>query len=226
MKSIFRGAAVALLCPVLLLAQEATHKVQTAERTLPKELSEAIRKQLSPQAVVVTDAKGTEVAEVWHRKQIPATASDAQLKTGLNYRNIKESEVIGAVRFKQNSADYRKQTIKPGVYTMRLGYQPLDGDHAGSSMFTEFILLLKADEDTAAELLGQDTLYEKSMSAAGTTHPAVFMLFPNPKPADAPQIVDKGGHHQVLLSKQTVSLGAGKTAPIGFGVTVVGSAGE
>jgi len=226
MTSRLRWSAVlaVLVAPVLLNAQTTALKVQTADRPVPKELGEAVQKLLSPQAAVVS-SDGKEIAEFWHRKEIPATVTDAQIKTGINYRAIKESEIIGAVRFNKDSSDYRKQKIKAGVYTMRLGYQPLDGDHAGASQHTEFILLLKAGEDAAPKLLGMDEFYEKSMSAAGTTHPIVLMLFPNPQPAAEAQIQDKGNGHQVLTTKQTLTIGGGKTMPLGFGLTIVGSAG-
>jgi hypothetical protein len=223
----FVWPALLLLAPVLFLhGQTGAYKLQTAERAVPKDLGAAIQKLLSPLAVVLTNAQGQEVAEFWHRKEIPAAASDAQVKAGLNYRAIKESEVIGAVRFKQDWSDYRKQKIKAGVYTMRLGYQPLDGDHAGSSQYTEFVLLLKAGDDAEPKLLGMEEFYEKSMAAAGTTHPAVLMLFPNPQPAAEPKLADKGNNHLVLNTRQTLSIAPGKSAPLGFGLTVVGSSGS
>lgn len=220
---LFSTAIAFLLSPVLLTGQNVGYKVQTLERAAPKELSEAMQKLLSPQVLIVANEQGKDLAEVWYRKEIPAIASDAQLKAGLNYRAIAQGEFIGAIRFKEDAADYRKQKIKAGVYTLRLGYQPLDGDHAGSSQFTEFVLLLKATDDASPKALTMEELFEKSMTAAGTTHPAVFMLFPNAKPAADPQVLDKGGNHVVLYTKNELSV-SGKSQPFGFGLTVVGSA--
>ena len=100
----------------------------------------------------------------------------------------------------------------------------VDGDHAGASQFTEFVLLMKAGDDKEGKLLGMEEFYEKSMAAAGTTHPAVMMLFPNPQPTVMPNLVEKA-NHVVLHSKHAVTVG-GKTMPFGIGLTIVGSAGS
>ena len=97
---------------------------------------------------------------------------------------------------------------------MRLGYQPLDGDHAGSSQFTEFLLLLKASDDAEPRLLGMDEFLRESMGA-GTTHPAVF-VFPNLKPA-AEQVVTRGTITSLLIRRRRCRLGPAKTGSVGLG---------
>ena len=58
---------------------------------------------------------------------------------GVTLREVKQTEVIEAVQFHVDWTDYRKQKVKPGVYTMRLGYQPTDGKHtADVSDFQDF----------------------------------------------------------------------------------------
>ena len=46
--------------------------------------------------------------------------------------------MVGAVQFPEVWKDYRKQKIKAGVYTLRIGVQPEDGDHMGTAPFNEF----------------------------------------------------------------------------------------
>ena len=74
--------------------------------------------------------------------------------------------------------DYRKQKIKEGVYTLRLAYQPADGDHMGTAPNNEFCLPVAADDDKDAALMKPKALQETSAKVAGGNHPAVLLLFP------------------------------------------------
>jgi len=46
--------------------------------------------------------------------------------------------LLGALRVHKTEIDYRKQKLKEGVYTLRLAYQPADGDHMGTAPNAEF----------------------------------------------------------------------------------------
>ena len=92
------------------------------------------------------DADGKAVCDVWFRKEIPADATPEQIKTGVTFREVKQTEVLGVIQLHRDWSDYRKQKIKPGVYTMRLAYQPTDGKHtADVSEFQEFAVLIIID---------------------------------------------------------------------------------
>src|SRR5262249_28431132 len=134
-----------------VLAVEAKYTIKTTKNAPPKELKEPIRKLLDEQSVQMLDDKGTVYCEVWFRKDVPAMATAAQVKNGLTFRdNLKETTILGAVQFAQEAKDYRKQKIKAGVYTLRLGFQPMDGDHMGTAPNPEFCLLVPADDDKDA----------------------------------------------------------------------------
>ena len=117
--------------------------------------------------------------------------------------------------------DFRKQKIKAGVYTMRLGFQPMDGDHMGTAPYPEFCLLSPADSDEKPAAMTPKDLQDMSAKASGTTHPAVFLLYPNEKPEDAPKLIDKGKGIWVVNVKEPVTAGQEKTF-IGLGLTLVG----
>ena len=95
------------------------------------------------------------------------------------------------MKFEEEWTDYRKQKIKAGVYTLRLGFQPMDGDHMGASPEKNFCLLVGADQDTNPATMEPKTLIEKSMKSIGTGHPGVLMLFENSKLGATPQLVTK-----------------------------------
>jgi hypothetical protein len=186
----------------------------------PQELAEPIQKRLAPRAIQLVDPKGELTLEFWFRKQLPAKATEAQIKNGLTYREIGESTIFGAVRVAKQFVDFRKQKIKPGVYTLRLGFQPMDGDHMGTAPYSEFCLLSLAAEDKSADAMETKPLQEMSAKTTGS-HPGVMLLFPT-KDASEPKIVDKGEGTWSIEFKQDVEA-AGMKATIGISLTVAGS---
>lgn len=202
-------------------AAAANLKVKVAETPPPKELAEPISKLLDSKAMVVADASGKPLATVWPRKSLDSKATAEQAERGLRYGNLAESTVLGAVQFHQEWSDYRKQKIKPGVYTLRLGIQPMDGDHMGTAPYSEFALLAPAAKDTKPEMLDPDSLHELSSTSTTRKHPGIMMLIPNRKPADAPAIEDKPMQSEVLSFQIPVNAG-GKTVPLGFSAVLIG----
>jgi hypothetical protein len=186
---------------------------------VPKELAEPIQKILAERSIQLVDTKGDLALEFWFRKELPSKATDAQVKNGLTYREFVESTIVGVVRVVKQFTDFRKQKIVPGVYTLRLGFQPMDGDHMGTAPYSEFCLLSPAAEDKSPETMETKALQE--MSAKTTkSHPGVMLLFPA-KEASEPKISDKGDGIWVVQIKQDVTAGSQK-ATIGVAVTVAG----
>src|SRR5262249_39269103 len=138
------------------------YSVKTATTPVPKELKAAVGNLLSDRSVQFLDPKGNAIGELWFRKEIPAKATPAQVKNGLTYRELDETTLLGAVRFDQAVTDYRKQKIKAGVYTLRLGFQPMDGDHMGTAPYPEFCLLVPANADAKPDTISAKELQELS----------------------------------------------------------------
>jgi hypothetical protein len=185
----------------------------------PKEVAEPVRQVLTDRCIQFTDAKGAVLAELWFRKELPAKATEAQVKNGLTYREFPETTLFGVLRVVQPMTDYRKQKVPAGVYTLRLAYQPMDGDHMGTAPFSEFLLVSPAAEDKKPDLMEVKALHEASAKATGN-HPGVFLLFPG-KDAGEPKLVNKGDGHWVVLVKVDAAAG-GLKASIGVGLTLVG----
>ena len=212
-----------LLTAATAFAADAKYTLKTAATPAPKELAEPIGKLLSDHSVQLADDKGSVLCEVWFRKELPIRATPAQVKNGLSYRELEESTVLGAVRFDQQWSDYRKHKIKPGVYTLRLGFQPMDGDHMGTAPYSEFCLLIAAQADAKPDLLETKRLQEMSAKSIGGSHPGVILLFPNEKPPDKPSLVEKENNHWVVMLKEPVTV-QGQKAPasLGIGLVLVG----
>ena len=68
----------------------------------------------------------------------------------------------------------RDQDIAKGVYTLRYGQQPVDGNHEGTSPTRDFLTLVNAEKDTSAKPMELKALLKASAEAAGSSHPALF----------------------------------------------------
>jgi hypothetical protein len=212
-----------LVAPGSAWPAPAKYKIKPVKAEPPKELKDSIRKLLNDQAIQLLDAKEAPLCQVWFRKVLPAKATDEQIKNGLTYRELKETTLLGAIQFLKQGSDYRKQKIKPGVYTLRLAFQLMDGDHMGVSAHQEFCLLVSADKDKSPETFEPKALHERSTKSVSTTHPGCLMLFPYEKPKPEAHLASKGNNHWVLQAKEEVDADGKKTA-LGIGLNLIGHA--
>jgi hypothetical protein len=209
-----------------LAAGDEKGTLQTATTEPPMELAEGIRKVLPTSSIQVTGADGQSIGEFWFRTTIPVDATPTQIKNGLTYREIRQTEILGAVRFDRDWTDYRKQKVKAGVYTLRLGFQPTIDDHVGASEHQEFLLVTAAEKDEGPDIIEPKDLIERSLKSLGTKHPGVFMLFPNPRPALKAELTTRPPRNHVLLNVRTepVALGKKTGSALGLSLTIVGHA--
>ena len=213
------AAAVLFLLSHAAAADKVTVKVEDKEP--PKELGDAVRALLSGKAMTVSDAAGKVLCTVWAVKELEAKATADEVKAGPKYAHVEETTVVGAVQFPAEWRDYRKQKVKAGVYTLRLGIQPMDGDHQGTAPFNDFCLLSQAGLDQAPDLLEVKEMHERSAKSGGRKHPAMMLLFPTRKPPESPAIEAKPKGHWVLSYGIPLAAG-GEKAVLGFGLVVVG----
>jgi hypothetical protein len=217
-RSVSRAAALLL---VAAAPASADYSIKVVTAPPPKELAAAVGKLLGDQCVQFLDGKGELLAEVWMRKDVPAKATEAQVKNGLTLREIPETTLVGALRAAKALSDYRKQKVPPGVYTLRLGFQPQDGDHMGTAPFSEFVLVSPAADDDGVPTMKPRALFEMSVKATGA-HAGVFVLFPGKDAGDEPKVADKGDGHWAVVLKMHVAVGDLKTT-IGIALTLVGT---
>lgn len=187
----------------------------------PKELSAAITAVLTKQAVRVREGK-RELAMFWFRDVLPTLATVEQAKNGLTYRELEAGLLIGVVRFADGWVDFRKQSIEAGVYTLRLAFQPDDGDHMGTAPHTEFCLLASPMQDQKTDTIDFDTLHDWSSEVTQTGHPAVMLLFPNRHPPADVQIQSPMPKIETLARSQTVRVQSDKLT-MGWALVVRGT---
>lgn len=180
-----RLAPIALLLLARSAFAQGDYKVEPMKTAPPAELAAAIKGELAAEGVRVLDPDGKPLAEVWIRKAVPATAKPSGAKGTVLFPILEEGTLLGAVRYVDEGNDYRDQSIIPGLYTIRYGLQPVNGDHLGVSPFRDYGLLLPASKDADPAALAKKKLEGTSAEAAGSSHPAVLMLLAAPSGAKA-----------------------------------------
>lgn len=158
----------------------------------PQGLAPGVAARLAPAATVVL---GDTRLDIWLVSKLE-TAGD-----GPGWSVVENGTLVGAVRVAGAFKDIRGKVVKPGVYTLRYGQQPQNGDHLGISTFREYLLLSPAALDPDPKVLGFDGVVAISKEVIGTAHPASLSLDP---PDDAPGAVlstykNELGHDGVVL---------------------------
>jgi hypothetical protein len=172
----------AALIPTVVRAQE-SYKIEVFKEPPPASLAPAVKAVLNDQGYRLVDDQGKAYAEIWVRKVVPASGKPGGPKGAVLFPILEEGELLGALRFLGEGHDYRDQAIPQGVYTLRYGLQPVNGDHLGVSIYRDYALLLPAGKDTSTANLTQKKLEDQSAAAAGTNHPAILMMLKAPDSA-------------------------------------------
>jgi len=184
------------------------YKIAAADLGLPAEVSAEVGQLMAPQAFKVTSGTRT-LCEIWLRKAVPVQADFAPSQTVLYPFDV--GQVVGVIRYPRKTTDYRNQEIGAGVYTLRYGLQPVDGNHVGTSETRDFLLLSPAAEDKDPAKLEAEDLYKFSRDASETTHPAILPMQAVSPDADAaalPAMVhSEAGELWSVLVKGTTSTG-------------------
>ena len=183
MRSIVLAAVFVIASESIVLAQDSL-KVEAGKKAPPESVSAAIRATLTDNMYRIVDGQGRAILEIWTREGLPAATKPAGPKDAILYPFLTPGELLGACVIPSEVQDYRDQPISKGVYTLRYGLQPVNGDHLGVSTHRDYSLLVPAAKDQSLERLARKPLEEKSAEAAGTSHPAVFLLLAAPEGAD------------------------------------------
>lgn len=204
-----------------VVAQESI-KVKAVKQAPPAAVSPEIARGLDGQAYRVQDEKGDDVARIWLCRAAPGSEKPSGPKGTIQFPFLADGEMLGVLEFAQEGHDYRDQPIARGVYTMRYGLQPVNGDHLGVSTYRDYILLLPAAKDRAPAPPARKQLEERSAESAGTSHPASFLLLMAPPGARA----EPGVRHDTAKETWSVILPLrlqvkGKGEPITYPVQLV-----
>ena len=114
--------------PSLLADEPATLSVATAKP--PEEVAEPIRASLDDKVLKLSSG-GKPFFEFWFRKALPLSTQPADGM--LAPETLTEGAVLGVLRVDENRRDFRDEELPKGIYVIRLGLQPEDGNHQGSA---------------------------------------------------------------------------------------------
>lgn len=181
-------ASIVLLTTFRAAAGQESLKVEPRKQAPPSAVSTEIAGVLEGQSIRIQDEKGEPFAEIWLRRATPGSDKPSGPKGAIQFPFLADGELLGVLEFGREGHDYRDQPVPKGVYTMRYGLQPVNGDHLGVSTYRDYVLLLPATRDKGLPAPARKQLEERSAEAAGTNHPASFLLLlapPGAKPEPA-----------------------------------------
>lgn len=163
----------------------------------PSDIAAPIAQALQKDGIKVTN-NGQPYCEIWLRAQPPS--GSASKEEGATMTGIPQGALLGVIRFDAPAQDRRGQSIKPGVYTLRYGLIPINGDHQGAAPQRDFLVLSPAANDKDLNATPAfDALMDMSRKASGTPHPAVLSFWK--ADADATGISKQGESDWVLQTK-------------------------
>jgi hypothetical protein len=166
-----RAPALLLVSTLALPAPRAQPAVVAFSAPAPEALAAGVRSLLSDAAQKVTVDDAT--LEFWWVRELQTTGGAAK-----DWSQVPEGAIVGAARVTGAFKEIRGQTVNPGVYTLRFGLQPQNGDHLGASPHREYLLLSPAAADGDPKPLGFDGTVAISKQTIGTSHPAALSLDP------------------------------------------------
>ncbi len=140
---------------------------------------------------------------------------------------FQSGQLIGVLRYTRKGSDFRDETIDKGVYTLRYGQQPVDGNHEGTSVTRDFLCLIKAEKDVSTKPFDLKPMLAQSAEAAGSGHPAFMCLKKvKDKPAKLPAVRhdDDTDWWSLLATGQVVA--GGKGSDLVVELVVIGHADE
>lgn len=216
-------AAVLALSFRLEAAAPGGYTLEALKEGPPQEVSEAFRKELGGEGLRIKDPGGKPFVDLWVRKAL-AQVEKPREELNVKLAAVEEGTLLGVARFHRKSTDYKGNSFPPGVYTLRRGVQPVDGDHQGTSETRDFAILCQAREDTALTPLHTEELVKLSVKGTGIKHPTVLWLVPAHAPdAKLPRLVEDEERSTWTFELEIPAAEAGKS-PLRLGIIVVGEA--
>jgi hypothetical protein len=215
--------------PALLLAavlsgsaSAADYKLEALKDKAPAEVAAPLAETLREGGFRLLDRKGMPLVDVWLRKDIPA--SSKKPPPGVKFEDLSEGSFLGVARIHQKHYDFKNKAIPPGVYTLRLGVQPMDGDHLGVSETRDFALLSPVAADKSLAPIPTSEVVKMSCQVSGTKHPSVLWVKPMDGEAkDLPALVHQEDREYEVLDFR-LPLAGEKDKAARLGLVLVGTA--
>jgi hypothetical protein len=199
----------------LASAGAAENTIKVLEKEPPKDLSDAIRQKLQPRPIEIRNGDKV-VYEFWFVSKLPLKAKPESPAKALDA--VDEITFMGVARVGEGRRDYKDNEITPGLYTIRFGLQPQDGDHLGTSEFPYFAVLVPIQSDADLALKTRKATLKASGKATATGHPAVLSLRPVASDVGQTpvQIKPAPGLEAIQLQVPAKASDSDQETPVGF----------
>jgi hypothetical protein len=211
----------ALALSTLLFVGAGDDKTLATVSQAPAGLTAPVAAALNPQGYSVKTGEGT-VCEVWLLKDL---AVKPKFKPTLNVKYpFTTGELVGVLRVgdKGDYTDFRGQPVKPGVYTLRYGQQPQDGNHIGTSELADFLVAIPAAQDADPQpVVPPEKLHKASAKTVGGNHPAIFSLVAPEATGNAAALA-KDDNDRWVLDVPAQGVRDGKKTPLSVRLVVIG----
>lgn len=198
---------------------------------LPDGIPEPFAKLLEPRGLRLTGADGKSVCDLWLCKEV-ALAAKATSEAQVRLATIPFGTLIGALAVAGPMTDYRNQAIGKGCYALRIGWQPVDGNHLGTSSSRDFAVVTSFTKDKdPAPVAKIDDLVPLSVPASPSDHLlALYLAAPEgdaPKAGEARLFKREGKEEWAAdLTLRGKAPGETKAASLRFGVVLIGHLSE
>jgi len=211
-----RRLVILAVAIVGIATASAQPKVTPLPETSPSQIAPAIAALLQQSGIKALVGGAT--LDIWWAQAIALTAD------GPGWSSVESGTLVGAMRVSGSYKEIRGKVVAPGVYTLRYGLQPQNGDHLGISTFREFLVVSPAAVDTDPKVLGFDGVVALSKQVIGTSHPAGMSIDP---PEDAPGALlstykNESGHDGLVFEVPR-SLDGKAAGTVKFGLIVSGT---
>jgi hypothetical protein len=204
-------------------AAETAYKLEALKEAAPAEAGDKTREALGAEGIRVLDPKGKPFVDFWLRKSVP-TREPGEDEPGVKFGQLAEGTLLGVARFHRAGSDYKANDFPAGIYTMRNGIQPRDGDHLGVSETRDFILLSPVKADTGLDPVPGKDLVKLSTQASGISHPAVLYLVKAADDAKPPRVLHDEDNERWIVECEVAT--TGKEKALRLGLVIVGKGAE
>jgi hypothetical protein len=185
----------------------------------PPGLAPPIAARLAKGGVRVVASKGPATLDFWWVDAL-AVKPGASAPT---WEEVEEGALVGVVNISPDFRDIRAKVLKPGVYTLRYGIQPDNGDHLGVSPFRAFLLLSPAADDKVPAPTGHDGTVDLSKGSIGGSHPGVWSIDPPVAKIPALQLHKTSLDHQAVVMEVPVTRDGKPSGTLRFGLVLIGT---
>jgi hypothetical protein len=206
-------------------------KPEEAAPKLPAAIPEAFAKLLEPRGARLTGADGKPVCDLWICREV-ALAAKPTTEMRVKQPTLPFGTLIGALQVTGPMTDYRNQAIAPGCYGLRVGWQPDNGNHLGTSDSRDFAVVTAFTHDKDPAPVGKlDDLVKLSLPAAPGEHVlALYVAVPegDPPKDGAVRLFQRAGREEWAADLTLTGKAEGATTPVKLrlGLVLVGHVSE